>query len=80
MHCVRFLWPQSVWIPAVAGITLALASARYEDENSMFPKGRGRFETCPYDPHPPIFIAMAIGAPQNGLDTPETAAYGYWLR
>ena len=43
---------------ASAGITLALASARYENENGMLPKGRGRFETCPYGPHSPILIAM----------------------
>ena len=31
--------------------------------NGLFPKGRGRFQTCPYDPHHPIFVAMTVCAP-----------------
>ena len=45
----------SVSRPYVTGITLTLANARYEDENGMFPKGRGRFQTCPYGPHHAYF-------------------------
>ena len=51
---------------------MPLACAAYEDEKGMFPKGRGRFETCPYSPHHAYFHSngLSVGA----RITPKTSS------